>query len=132
MAFFSNLWGTITSGENLFAAQAKSDQLDQQLYDFNQKNLDEEEWAAYQSHIQGSQADGNTYHMDVGDQVNDAFVEGAKEGAANLASGIKKGFNAAGGFVWKAIPWWVWLAAVFALFVWLGGLTLLKGRLAKT
>jgi hypothetical protein len=31
----------------------------------------------------------------------------------------------------KSIPWWVWLAAAAALFVWMGGLTLLKGRLAK-
>lgn len=30
-----------------------------------------------------------------------------------------------------AIPWWIWAAAGLALFVWLGGITLLRGSLAK-
>jgi hypothetical protein len=31
----------------------------------------------------------------------------------------------------KAIPWWVYLAAAGALFVWMGGLELLRGRFKK-
>jgi len=31
----------------------------------------------------------------------------------------------------KKIPWWVYLAGLFAIFVWMGGLVLLRGRLAR-
>ncbi len=60
-------------------------------------------------------------------EIDAAFVQGLAEGRDN----VKGFFN---GAVWqflKAIPFVVWLGLAVALFVWLGGLTLLKGRLAR-
>jgi hypothetical protein len=47
-------------------------------------------------------------------------VGAAGSGAGTLLGGILKN-----------IPWWAWLAAAGALFVWMDGLSLLKGRFAK-
>jgi hypothetical protein len=65
--------------------------------------------------------------------------EGAIEGALNVVdfatetipNAVNKTLSATVGAVWKSIPWSVWLLAGVALFFWMGGATLLKGRLAK-
>jgi hypothetical protein len=71
-----------------------------------------------------------------------AALEGLKEGAME---GLNNVLNAPGKIVgtvgqgagqalWgvlKNIPWWAYAAALGALFVWMGGLSLLRGRLAK-
>lgn len=73
---------------------------------------------------------------------NAAAWEGAKEGAAegwqNVLNAPGQAVGAVGGSlstvlggVLKNIPWWLWLVAAGALFVWMGGLSLLRGRLAK-
>ena len=59
--------------------------------------------------------------------IDAAFVDGLNDGRNN----VKGFFN---GVVWqflKSIPFVVWVGAAVALFVWLGGLSLLKGRLAR-
>lgn len=71
-----------------------------------------------------------------------AAWEGAKEGAAE---GLQNVLDAPGqavglvgqgagtllGGVLKNIPWWVYVGAAAALFVWMGGLSLLRGRLVR-
>lgn len=66
------------------------------------------------------------------------FVEGAQEGLNNVLQAPGKVVGAvgsgAGTLLWgvlKNIPWWVWLGGLGALFVWLGGLELIRGSLAK-
>jgi len=73
---------------------------------------------------------------------NAAAWQGAAEGAAQ---GWRNVLNAPGqavgtvgswsgsllGGVLKNVPWWVWIAAAAGLFVWMGGLSLLQGRLAR-
>lgn len=62
------------------------------------------------------------------DSIDSAFAAGLEDGRQN----VKSFFN---GAVWqflKTIPLVVWIGAGIALFVWMGGLSLLKGRLAKT
>ena len=66
------------------------------------------------------------------------FAEGAKEGFNNVLNAPGKAVGAVGdslsqlvGGVLKNIPWWVYLVAAAALFVWLGGLTIIRGSLAR-
>lgn len=66
------------------------------------------------------------------------FIEGAKQGLnnvldapGNLVGGVGSGLSQVLGGVLKNIPWWVYLVAAGALFVWMGGLALIRGRLAR-
>jgi hypothetical protein len=55
------------------------------------------------------------------------FMEGLQEGRQNIKTGI-------GNFISEVlgtIPWQLWLLAGVALFLWLGGMTWLRGRLPK-
>lgn len=54
-------------------------------------------------------------------QMADAFGEGWKDGYNAETNGIKSALNSVAGgvtgFVWKSIPWWIWLgAALFGLW----------------
>jgi hypothetical protein len=71
-----------------------------------------------------------------------AAWEGAQEGAAEgwnnvldapgrAVGAITDSTGQALAGVLKNIPFWLWLVAAGALFVWMGGLSLLKGRLAR-
>lgn len=64
--------------------------------------------------------------------------EGAAEGLQNVLDAPGRAVGAVGGAagsllagVLKNIPWWVYAGAVVALFIWMGGLNLLRGRLAR-
>lgn len=52
--------------------------------------------------------------------ISDAFVEGAKEGADNIAKTIQKTTDFALGSVWSFIPWQVKVGAVLvaAFYIW--------------
>jgi len=65
--------------------------------------------------------------------------EGAKEGLDNVLNApgqavglVGKGLSQAVGGILKNIPLWVYAVALVALFIWMGGLTLLRGRLARS
>lgn len=60
-------------------------------------------------------------------QLQEAGREGANQGLKDFWSGIG---NAIKGLL-GIFPWWLWLAAGVGLFIYLGGLGLLKGKLAK-
>ena len=66
------------------------------------------------------------------------FEEGAAEGLNNVLNAPGKVVGAVGSGlsqtlwgIFKNIPWWVYLVGAGALFVWMGGLELLRGRLSK-
>lgn len=60
-------------------------------------------------------------------QISEDFRAGLKEGAGNV-----RGFvGGAIGGIFSLIPWQVWLLGAVALFIWLGGLNLIRGRLAR-
>jgi len=61
----------------------------------------------------------------------EGFVEGANEGLQAEQTFISKGINGVGGFVWGAIPLWVWLGAGLGIFIWLGGLDLVRGMIRR-
>jgi hypothetical protein len=66
------------------------------------------------------------------------FVEGAAAGLQNVLKAPGQVIGFAGdsastllGGILKNIPWWVYLGGAAALFVWMGGLELLRGRLGR-
>lgn len=73
---------------------------------------------------------------------NAAALAGAAEGAAEGLSNVLnfpgkvvdtagKGLSQIVGGILKGVPWWLWLVAAGALFFYMGGAALLRGRLAK-
>jgi hypothetical protein len=79
--------------------------------------------------------------LQVSDQ-NAAAAEGFQEGAAaglqnvltfpgKVVGAVGDGLSTTLGGILKNIPWWIYLAAGGALFVYMGGLSLIKGRLKK-
>jgi hypothetical protein len=128
-------------GSSLDEAQAQSNALDAQIQAANQKL----EAAGYiptgytdKAAIDISAGNDSTGASDVVASVNSEFKAGAAEGLNNVLTAPGKAVGAIGGgastLLWgilKNIPWWVYLAGAGALFVWMGGLTLLKGRFAR-
>jgi hypothetical protein len=128
-------------GVDLSAEQARSDQLDSQIQAANAK-LEAAgavpagyTMAAAQDIVAGDNSTGTT---DVVASVDSEFAAGAKQGLDNVLAAPGKVVGAVGGasgsLLWgilKNIPWWAWLVGLAAGFVWLGGLELLRGRLAR-
>ncbi|HEV2391073.1 MAG TPA: hypothetical protein VG146_01785 [Verrucomicrobiae bacterium] len=128
-------------GYDLTAQQQQSNALDAQINNVNQAL----QTAGYVPPGYAEQAaadiaagDNSTGAGDVVQSVDSEFVAGAKQGLDNVLTAPGKVVGAVGsgastllGGIIKAIPWWVWLGAAAALFVWMGGLELLKGRFAR-
>ena len=65
------------------------------------------------------------------EQIQTVFQDTLDVQAGKIIGGP---FAAIGSFlksIFKAVPWWVWLLGIVAVFVWLGGAALLKGILAR-
>ena len=67
-----------------------------------------------------------------------AAQEGANQGLQAALDAPGKALGAAGqassSLLWgllKNIPWWVYVVGLGAIFVWMGGLSLLKGSLKR-
>lgn len=128
-------------GVDLSQQQQQSDTLDNQIQAANQKLED----AGYvkQGYTQLAAQDIAAGNVSTGDNnvvasVDSEFAAGAQQGLQNVLNAPGKAVGALGGgastLLWgilKNIPWWVYLVAVGALFVWMGGLSLLRGRLAR-
>lgn len=126
MGWFSKL----LYGVDLDEEQKRGDQLDRDLKAINDQDygpggeiynkIERERGTAaadqtyedVQGHLQTSQTG------DVGGQVSDAFWNELHQRTSDLVKPV-------GG----AVPTWVWGAAGVGLFLWMGGLTWLKGRL---
>ena len=111
------LWGWMTglvTGVDLDAEKARAETLDKKIAEQNADLLardiwDEEQYRQAEANRQANLAESQTYYSDVGD----AFVTGAKEGLAAEAGYVKDTINTVGGgtlaWIWKAVPWWVWI-----------------------
>jgi hypothetical protein len=95
----------------------------------NQEKFERGEWDAAQ--YQAVQANWAASQFDPDQQTYEAAYEGLKEGAENIQGTVKGSLNAAGGFVWGSLPWWVLPLAAVALFLYMGGGQMLKGSLNK-
>jgi hypothetical protein len=128
-------------GVDLSAEQQRSNQLDQQMAAVNQELVDQGYWTQAQldqanADIAQGNADAGT--NDVVATVDQAAAQGAAEGLHNVLTLPGQAIGAVGsgagtvlGSILKHIPWWVWLGLAFLVFVWLGGLVMLKGSLAR-
>jgi len=132
---------TLFLGTSLDAEQQRSNELDAKIQAANQK-LEAAGYvpAGYADLAAQDIAAGNasTGADNVTASVNSEFAAGAKEGLNNVLTAPGKVVGLAGsgastllGGILKNIPWWVYLAGLAALFVWMGGLTLLRGSLAR-
>jgi hypothetical protein len=128
-------------GTDLSAEQQRSNQLDAQIMAANQALADQ--GYVSQDYVDLAAQDiaaGNasTGADNVVASVNSEAAAGAAEGLNNVLTAPGKVVGAVGGsastLLWgilKNIPWWVYLVGAGALFIWMGGLMLLKGRFAR-
>jgi hypothetical protein len=139
MGLWNSFW-TAVSGYDA-ANQAAGDAADAKNQAINQQLL--EDGMLTQDQYDQSVQDYQTGNASTGTDnpqaaIGAAATEGVKEGANNVLTapgkvvgGVGQGLSTLLGGILKNIPWWAWLVAAGALFVWMGGLELLRGRLAK-
>jgi len=109
--------------------QERSDELDRRRIELERRRaerglISEQQAADNIARIEGQR-------LDVEGEVGAAFNEGLKEGYDNVTGGISSTLKAPFKFVWDSVPFVVWLALAAGIFVWMGGLSLLKGRFSK-
>ena len=109
--------------------QARGDALDAQLAALNQQAYNDGKISA--DELQRRNVEQAQNYVDVGGQVDQAFVEGAKEGYDNTTGFIKATVAAPFKFAWDIIPRQLMLGGAVFLFVYMGGWIWLKGLLAK-
>lgn len=127
------LWSWLT-GIDLEAEEKRGAELDAIIAQQNRAAVQRGIWTGEQAEMAEDHwqlMTGQT--SDVVGQVSDEFLVGAEEGFYATAGGISKGLNsvagAAGGFVWRAVPWWVWLAGLGWVAWQLGWGRVLLGRI---
>ena len=140
MGLWTSFMSTVT-GTDLAAEQQRSNETDARISALNQGQVDRGLWTQTQlDQANANIAAGNasTGAGNVTGSVTDEAKAGLSEGLDNVLSAPGKVVGAVGAGastvlagILKAIPWWTWLVAAGALFVWMGGLALLKGRLKR-
>ena len=138
------LWNWIVTqatGVDPAAEQARSDTANAKLTASNQVLVDNGTWTQAQGDAANAdiaKGDASTGDDNVMGAIDAEAVAGLKDGLNNILNAPGNATNALGKslsqMLWgiiKSIPWWVWVGAAAALFVWMGGLELLKGRLKK-
>jgi hypothetical protein len=108
---------------------ARAEQADATLARLNREKFDSGDWSAEQYQAVETRRLAAVFNPD--QEIQQSFEAGWNEGLANEKALIKDTINGVGGFVWGSIPWWVYIVGAVALFLWMGGATLLKGRLAR-
>lgn len=68
--------------------------------------------------------------VNVEEQVDQAAQEGLAEGYQNVTGGISSAINAPFRFIWDSVPKWLWLVALFAAFLYLGGGAVLRRKVS--
>jgi hypothetical protein len=132
---WSSFVGLISGTDSLDELQTKGDALDQtiaaeNLADYRSGKYDENKYNQASADLQKALT-GN-----VSQQVDDAFIQGAKEGLQNDATFFSKLSSAVNSLLkgaikdaLGAIPWQLWLIAAVVLFVYLGGLGILRRQI---
>lgn len=137
------LWDSLVSYVSGYDAQnqAAGDAADAANQAINQQLL--QQGMLTQAQYDQTQTDFSTGNASTGTDnptaaISGEFNAGLAEGANNILTAPGKAVGAVGSgastLLWgiiKSIPWWVYLGAAVALFIWMGGLALLRGRLDK-
>lgn len=117
-------------GTDLDAEQQRNDTLNAQQAAENQRSLDAGIYDSRTFAIAEAQRLSSD-HPDVTGEVADAFnasIQSTVSGAAGAVNGtLKLPFQ----FLFKALPWQVWVLGAVLLFFYLGGGVLLRGILAR-
>jgi hypothetical protein len=109
-------WISGGSGE-----QERGNNLDAQLAQLNARDYapggklyTPENW----ERVQANQASGQT--VDVDKEIAGAFKEGLDDGAKNVTGFLGGAFDIVGkgvGAILKAVPWWIWAAAILYILI---------------
>jgi hypothetical protein len=109
--------------------QERGDELDAKLAALNQQEYANGKISATELARRDQEQADNAVNVD--ESLNDAFVEGAKEGYNATTGAIKTGLAAPFKFTWAILPWQVYAVAAVALFLYMGGGIYLKGLLPR-
>jgi hypothetical protein len=129
-------WIGSSDGRSQAELQAERDQLDARIAAQNS--------ATYQRiQLQSGNSAANDWLAQVNDNlatqdstpVSEAvaadFNAGAEEGLQNAAGVVRAGINLPARFLLSAIPWWVWIVAAGALFIYLGGGAVVRRKVSS-
>jgi hypothetical protein len=120
-------WIGSSDGQSQAELQAASDAADARLAELNQGSRARygEAWYAQ------AEANRTAAVIDVPGSINEDFNRGAAEGYSNVTGAISTGLNAPFRFLWDAVPKWLWLVALLALFLYLGGGVVIRRKVAS-
>jgi len=125
---WTDLWDVLTG-----KAQAESDAADAKLKKLNDDKYARGEWTREQ--YDTAENHRVTGAVDAQAQVAADFKAGAVEGLGNVADTVRSAANGvaetAGGFVWKAVPWWVWVLALGYVAWQFGAVRRLAGKVVS-
>lgn len=63
--------------------------------------------------------------------IDTEFGQAVKDNASAISQGINDTLTYSLGKILGAVPWWLWLAAGFGLFLYLGGGAVIRKQIAK-
>jgi hypothetical protein len=121
-----SLFQKIFYGQDLDEIQAKDNEVDAALKALNDRKLAEGSWTADQY----NQAEANrerSYNPDIAGDVNKTFGDALDDNLTDFRGAVGSTIS----FPFKLIPWQVWALAAVALFFYMGGAAMLKGRLIR-
>lgn len=135
MAWYNPATWSLFTGVDLTEEQKRAEELNQWRAELDRRAIEEGKWddaAQRQVEINRQAESAGGYDGNYDQQVSQAAADGAKEGLANMQSGVKDTLTAATntvlGGVLGFVPWWLWLVGLAAGAWYLG---LFKGVLAR-
>lgn len=129
MAWY-NPYGILTGGIDVDAEQKRAEDLRKQELALQDRKRAAGGYASNEAFVSdrervlaeplfGYRTDDQGRNIAINDaraEVLASAAEGAKEGAISVIDGtagaISGTLNTVGGFAWRAIPWWVWIAGI--------------------
>ena len=121
---------TQVTGVDVDETQRISDEQDEKLAQLNRDALESGQYSQAQYEMaEKHRIDGVV--VDAAGQVGEAFIEGAKEGLAREQELVKGAVNGVAKGILGFIPWWVFVVAIIALFLYLGGGNLVRRKIAE-
>jgi len=119
----------LLGGVDLDEEQQRQDETDAALARLNQKNLDngvydDRTYAEAEAHRLAGKLDANQ-------EVADVFNKSINDSVSGAAGAVKGVIKTPFDFLFKALPWEIWVIAAIVAFFYLGGFVYLKGILAK-
>lgn len=128
-----SFWGKVGKwlwGIDVDAEQERSRQLDEQIAAQNARAYQTGKWDLETYQAAEYRREAMRDNPDYAPNLWPDFWAGAAEGAeriAETATGAVRGtLDTAAGLIWRAVPWWVWLAGLIYLAWWMGWLKKLK------